>query len=672
MGIVSEGIRDQTLQAGSVAIFDGALQDGLHGGSVLDSRPARRQDRRRTPMRPLREALLDHFGHADFRPGQEEVVQSVLAGRPTLAVLPTGAGKSLCYQLPAILAPGTALIVSPLIALMKDQVDSLRERGIAAGKLTSADDPEERRATYSALLAGELKLLYVAPERLSRPDFREVLGRIPLSLLAVDEAHCVSQWGHDFRPDYLAIREVVQSLQPPRLAAFTATATPEVREEIGTALGMHDPALFVRGFRRPDLRLEVRRARTEDERQLELRELIENRRQGRPALVYAATRKQTEESAAALRAAGLRAAHYHAGCEAEQRAQVQEDFLADKLDVLVATNAFGMGIDKPDIRLLIHAAMPSSVESYYQEVGRAGRDGQGAEAILLARPKDARTAEFLITEGNPDGEQSTHVQLALRRLSRMQRFVNGPTCRHRSVLEYFGDPDASELMSGCDACDRCDAETRAEYQDLSEPRQLIVRKALAGVARTHERYGRGRVAEMLAGSQSAALKKSGLDRLTTFGLLEKQGKAFVLELLDCLEESGLIRTVGTQYPLLGLTEAGNEVMQDRDRACMRWPQGARAGSSARRRGGAPAALPEGFDSALYNRLVVWRAEVAKLNARPAYTVFHDRSLKEIAALAPTELDTLALVNGIGPAKLEVYGPSLLALVRDEEAVVPQL
>lgn len=599
-------------------------------------------------------------------------MQSVLAGRPTLAVLPTGAGKSLCYQLPALLAPGTALVISPLIALMKDQVDALRERGIAAGKLTSADDPEERRATWSALLAGELKLLYVAPERLSRPDFQEALSRIEVSLIAVDEAHCVSQWGHDFRPDYLAIRQVVQSLKPPRIAAFTATATPEVREEIGSALGMDgELALFVRGFRRPDLRLEVQRVRSEDDRLAALRSLVQERRQDRPALVYAATRRQTEDTASHMQALGLRAAHYHAGCEPQERARVQEQFLSDQLDVLVATNAFGMGIDKPDIRLLVHAAMPSSVESYYQEVGRAGRDGAGAQAVLLARAKDARTAEFLITEGNPDGEQPPHVQHALRRLSRMLRFVQGPTCRHRAVLEYFGDPDASDLMDGCDGCDRCDAATRAEYVELTEGRQLIVRKALAGVARTHERYGRGRVADMLAGSQSAAIKKSGLDRLSTFGLLAEQGRVFTLELLDCLEEAGLIHTVGTQYPLLGLTESGNEVMQDRKQAVMRWPRGAIGGAAARGKRG-PAEIPEGFDSDLYTRLVTWRAAVAQANGRPAYTVFHDRTLKAVAARAPEATAELSALPGIGPAKLEVYGPSLLALVRGEEAEVPVL
>lgn len=599
----------------------------------------------------------------------------MIDGRPTLAVLPTGAGKSLCYQLPAVLGPGTALVVSPLIALMKDQVDALNAQGIAAAKLTSADSPEQRSATYSALLAGELKLLYVAPERLSRLDFRETLSRVSISLIAIDEAHCVSQWGHDFRPDYLAIRQVIEDLQPPQLAAFTATATPEVREEIGAALGMHDPALFVRGFRRPDLRLEVRRMRGEAERLETLTELVTGQRQGRPALVYAATRRQTEETAEALRAVGLRAQHYHAGCESEWRTQVQEQFLADELDVLIATNAFGMGIDKPDIRLLVHIATPSSVESYYQEVGRAGRDGQGASAVLLASGKDARTAEFLITEGNPhpDTAQPPHVQHALRRLARMVRFVSSPTCRHRAVLDYFGDPDAASLQDGCDNCDRCDADVRAGVEELSDDRQLIARKALSGVARTHERYGRTRVADMLAGSQSAAIKKSGLDRLTTFGLLAAQGRTFALDLLDALEEAGLVRTVGTQYPLLGLTELGNEVMQDRERAELRWPQqrsltqskrtGNGAGSSRRAR---PIDLPDGFDSDLYARLVEWRSQTARENAKPAYTVLHDRTLRAVAAEAPESNQSLAALPGIGPSKLEVYGDAILAVVAEHQ------
>jgi len=621
-------------------------------------------------MRDLHTCLQDRFGHADFRPGQQEVVESVLSGRPTLAVLPTGAGKSLCYQLPAVLAEGTALIVSPLIALMKDQVDALRERGIAAGKLTSADSPEERRATYSALHNGELQLLYVAPERLSRMDFRETLSSVPISLIAIDEAHCVSQWGHDFRPDYLAIRQVIDALQPARLAAFTATATPEVREEIGAALGMQDPALFVRGFRRSDLRLEVHKMRGEADRLDTLRELVQEQRQGRPALVYAATRRQTEETAASLRAAGLRAQHYHAGCEPDWRTQAQEDFLADKLDVLIATNAFGMGIDKPDIRLLVHIATPSSVESYYQEVGRAGRDGQGATAVLLASSKDARTAEFLITEGNPNGEQPPHIQHALRRLARMVRFVSSPTCRHRAVLEYFGDPDASDLQAGCEACDRCDDEARAGLEEVDEAKQLIVRKALAGVARTHERYGRTRVADMLAGSKSAALRKSGLDQLSTFGLLAAQGRSFVLDLIDALEESGLVHTVGTQYPLLGLTELGNEVMQDRAQAELRWPVArsrfdqSRATSRSTSKQARPIDLPDGFDPALYARLVEWRSSTARENAKPAYTVLHDRTLRAVAAQAPESTESLAELPGIGPSKLEVYGEAILAVVAE--------
>jgi ATP-dependent DNA helicase RecQ len=614
-------------------------------------------------MPALLPALKRHFGHDSFRPGQEEVVRSILSGRPTVAVLPTGAGKSLCFQLPALLCEGTAVVISPLIALMKDQVDALRQRGIPAAKITSAETPEEKSAVFTAFRQGQLKLLYIAPERLAQPGFRELLQQVPLSLLAVDEAHCVSQWGHDFRPDYLAIHEVVRQITPPRIAALTATATPEVQDEMGVALGMQSPAVFVRGFHRPDLRLDVIRTRGEADRLEQLEELVKDRPEGRAVLAYASTRKQTEAAAEHLRACGFVAKHYHAGCEAGYRTQIQDEFLQDKLDVLIATNAFGMGIDKPDIRLLIHLALPTSVESYYQEVGRAGRDGLGGRAVLLHQAKDARTAEFLLTEGNPNQEQPPHVMAALRKLSRLISFANGSTCRHRSVLEYFGDPDAVRLLQGCNQCDRCSDDTFEQRRELTDDEHTTVRMALSGVARAHGQYGRGRVAAMLVGANTEEIRRSGLNRLSTHGLLKDYGRVFVLELLDSLEESGLICTTGTQYPLLEITSDGADLMHDRLRQALRWP-GEGKDLTGRNRRTSPVSSPDcdGFDEEIFRILAKWRRELAQGMKKPPYTVFADRTLKLIAKHKPHSLEEMAQIHGIGPAKLEKYGDAVLKLL----------
>ncbi len=615
-------------------------------------------------MPALLPALQRHFGHDEFRPGQEEVVRSILSGRPTVAVLPTGAGKSLCFQLPALLCEGTAVIVSPLIALMKDQVDALRQRGIAAAKITSAEDAEEKHEVLSAFRNGQLKMLYIAPERLAQPSFRELLNQVPISLLAVDEAHCVSHWGHDFRPDYLSIRDVVRQTNPPRLAALTATATPEVQEEMGQALGMQQPAVFVRGFHRPDLHLDVIRTRGEADRLEQLEQLVRERDDDKAVLVYASTRKQTEAAAEHLRALGFAAKHYHAGCESDYRSRVQEEFLQDKLDVLTATNAFGMGIDKPDIRLLIHLALPTSVESYYQEVGRAGRDGDGGRAVLLHQAKDARTAEFLITEGNPQQEQPPHIQVALRKLSRLISFANGSTCRHRSVLEYFGDPDAKELLQGCNHCDRCSDDSLEKRRELSDQEHTWVRMALSGVARAHGQYGRARVAAMLVGANTAEIRRSGLDRLSTHGLLKELGRQFVLDLLDSLEESGLICTVGTQYPLLEITQDGVDVMQNRVRQALRWPGEGEDLNGRKRKAYSPVSSPDfdGFDEELFRILAQWRRKLALEAKKPPYTVFGDKTLKLIAKHRPGSLEEMAQIHGVGPAKLEQYGEAVLELI----------
>lgn len=629
-------------------------------------------------------ALQARFGHTAFRPGQREVVCSVLEGRPTIAVLPTGAGKSLCYQLPAVLCPGTAVVISPLIALMKDQVDALRARGIAAARITSADAAAERRDAEARLAAGALDLIYVAPERLRSESFLQALSHAKLALVAVDEAHCVSEWGHDFRPDYLRIKPLLERLRPPRLAAFTATATPELRDELGVALGMEEPALFVRGFNRPNIHLRVQRARNETDRLHTLENLVRGRDGVGPALVYVATRKQAEHAAAALAAAGFAARHYHAGMDGAARHAVQEDFLGNRVDAMVATNAFGMGIDKPDVRLLVHLALPASLEAYYQEVGRAGRDTQPALAVLLYTFRDARTQEFLIQRDDAETEleldpgasaaRASYREGALRRLQRMLRYAAGSTCRRRTILDYFGDPDAANFLDGCGSCDRCLA-ADSDRQPLDETRQTLVRMALSGVARAGGRVGRGRIAAMLAGRDTQAVRQLGFHRLSTFGLLEAHERNWIMDLLDALEEAGLVRTHGSQYPVLGLTERGAAVMRNEERAVMSWPGPPQARPPRQRASrsdlapvaaepttSAPAPLASDVDSRIYQALADWRLDAARSLQQPAYCVLSNATLREIARFRPANLEQLAAMKGIGPSKLERYGAALLEVL----------
>ncbi|RMH03285.1 MAG: ATP-dependent DNA helicase RecQ [Planctomycetota bacterium] len=623
----------------------------------------------------LLDTALRRFGHASFRPGQREIAASVLSGRPTIAVLPTGGGKSLCYQLPAVLADGTALVVSPLIALMKDQVDGLQRLGIPAARITSADPVAARRAAEASLAAGALKLVYAAPERLRNASFLAALERARLSLVAVDEAHCVSQWGHDFRPDYLAIRPLLARIRPPRLAAFTATATPELRQELGTALGMADPALFVRGFDRPNLRLTVVRCAGERERLARLSELVRGRPGPAPALVYAATRRQTEEAAAELARHGLRADFYHAGLDGADRHDRQERFLADDLDALVATNAFGMGIDKPDVRLLIHLAAPPSIEAYYQEVGRAGRDGLPAEAVLLFTFRDFRTAEFLIRRSHEEacaeaaaaGEddparaeaREQHLRSRLLRLQRMRGFAGGRSCRRRAILAYFGDPDADRLLSGCGSCDRC-LETGEAAEVPVGGRRTLLLQALSGVARAGGRYGRRRVADMLIGSRAQAILNSPLARLSTYGLLAGRPRTFVLDLLDRCEEAGLVRITGSEYPLLAITDQGLAVLRGQEEPRLVWPEPAdRTGPAPKRRPPAAGDLAPA-ERELFAALREWRRRTAA--GRPAFTVLNDATLREICRRRPTNAEELLAVPGIGPARLDRYGDAILALV----------
>jgi ATP-dependent DNA helicase RecQ len=519
---------------------------------------------------PLTEILRHRFSHQSFRPGQAPVVQCAIDGHDLLAVMPTGSGKSLCYQLPAVVLPGLTLVVSPLISLMKDQVGELNRREIPAGALNSTQGPDERHAVFDALHAGRLRLLYVAPERFASSQFMKILTATPLARFVVDEAHCVSAWGHDFRPDYRRLAEAALECRrsdngpgrPPMLA-FTATATPEVRDDIVSLLALREPRVFVSGFDRPNIELRVLPVSGDIEKHERLPALVGARR----ALVYAATRRRSEDAAATLAAAGLASAPYHAGLTETERSRVQDRFAVGKLQVVCATNAFGMGIDRPDIDAVIHADIPGSVEAYYQEVGRAGRDGRCATATLLWNFADVRTRKYLIDkarEEDPDRPRPAvdPAELARRReldhakLKRMIAYAETSSCLRATILRYFGDPAAREP---CDGCGNCLTRTLLDADQL-----LLVRKILSGVARAGERYGRRRITAMLLGLTDDLPEP--LTRLSTTGLLRDQDARSIERWIESATAGGLLEMSNDQYRTLRLTRLGREVMAGRETA----------------------------------------------------------------------------------------------------------
>ena len=510
------------------------------------------------------ETLGTRFGHAQFRRGQEPIVSAVLDGRDVLAVMPTGSGKSLCYQLPAVILPGTTIVVSPLISLMKDQVDELNRRGIAAGAIHSMAGAAARREIEQAARAGRLRLLYVAPERFASDTFLELLTILPVSRFVVDEAHCVSEWGHDFRPDYRRLRVAATSCRRgdglpgrPPIAAFTATATPEVRDDIVEMLGLEQPRVLVSGFDRPNIFLRIERVSGEYEKHAMLPALV----RGRRALVYAATRKTAEAAARVLSDDGIAAAPYHAGLKDAERTRVQDAFADGSLRVVCATNAFGMGIDRPDVDAVVHYAIPGSVEAYYQEIGRAGRDGRRATATLLWDYADVATREFLIDgprrensayrRGVPADpvERERRKELEHRKLRRMIEYAGCTGCLRAAILQYFGDADA---CSSCPACGNCAPRALDAYESD------MVRKLLAGIARAGERYGRRRIVGMLAGAHDLPPALSGL---STAGLLRHEPEESIGAWLDAVVAAGLAAVSDDRYRTLRLTPAGRDVMR---------------------------------------------------------------------------------------------------------------
>ena len=598
-------------------------------------------------------------------------MRAVLTGRDVLAVMPTGSGKSIGYQLPALLLPGLTLVVSPLIALMKDQVDELLRRGIRAAAIHSGRGADDRRDALRAARAGELDLLYVAPERFASGAFRELLADVPLALFAVDEAHCVSEWGHDFRPDYRTLAEAAEACRRsdgesgrPPLAAFTATATPEVRDDIVQLLAMRQPAVFVAGFDRPNIHLDVQRVSGEIEKRRRLPSIVGGRR----ALVYAATRKSAERAAEALSDAGVAAEAYHAGLDERARTRIQDAFAAGRLQVVCATNAFGMGIDRPDIEAVVHFEIPGSLEAYYQEIGRGGRDGRRADATLLWNYADVRTREFFIEREDSEDDPRTRRaainpeqrerkrELDRAKFKRMIGYADAAGCLRATILRYFGERDA---VSRCGFCGNC-----GRRAGLGEEQLLLVRKVLSGVARGGERWGKRKIAAMLTGRLEDLPET--LAGLSTTGILSDQPPKTVEAWIDSAIGAELLRASDDVYRTLSLTRLGRDVMAGRVSAVELAPPRTEAPreKKAARRGKASLPLDAAgpVDEALLERLRSWRREEATRRGVPAYVVFHDKTLAAIASHRPSTLSSLSGVPGIGPAKLDAYGSAILALI----------
>lgn len=702
-------------------------------------------------MEKAREALKRHFGHEEFRNPQQEIVHAILSGQNTLVIMPTGGGKSLCYQLPALLLEGVTLVVSPLIALMKDQVDTLRARGIPAGMINSSQSWQEQRMTLDGMRSGALKLVYISPERFRAESFVRSLEGTRIAMLAIDEAHCISQWGHDFRPDYMRLGEAVEILDRPLCTAFTATATPEVREDIVKNLRLRDPKVFVSGFSRPNLSFSIRIVERKLQKEVRMRKIIEEHKTG---IIYCATRKSVDSVSAGLTDDNIPHVIYHAGMPQAMREAAQDAFVNGYASVAVATSAFGMGIDRSDIRFVCHYEMPGSIEAFYQEAGRAGRDGKPAFCEMLFMHADKRIQEFFIEGANPDVSTIRQVygfirsrinsdnemflpadEIAdglpgktnpmavntsighLRRRGYLERFdVTGERirgtrvlqpeitcselelasstlaekkrrdhdklkkviqmayareCRQSWILKYFGEP----VTENCLRCDECNNEYNTRTLNAEET--AIVQKALSGVARMSQRvnrydwaprFGKVKIISCLLGSKESKLINLGLDKLSTYGLLKEYGKPFTNQLFKSLEDARLIETVEGEFPLLRLTESGSKVMFGNAIVALEWPEPDNDGTTDSGGSGSRTQneIPD-INQDLYRQLVSLRDQIRRQRGNvPAYTIFPNNVLAQLAHLKPASSKQAMEIKGIGPVKAQSILPDFLDAIRKFE------
>jgi len=602
--------------------------------------------RRAQVVEELRGILRKYWGYDEFRPLQAEAMQSVVEGRDSVVVLPTGGGKSLCFQAPALHLPGLAVVVSPLISLMKDQVDALADCGVPAACVNSTISPVEKRQVADDVRSGKLKLLYLSPERLMTERTLDFLKSTKLSFFAIDEAHCISDWGHDFRPEYRMLRALKQQFPGVAVHAYTATATENVRHDIARELHLAKPNMLVGSFDRPNLVYRVQR-RTDISKQI--REVID-RHPNESGVIYCIRRADVEATADMLKGMGLKALPYHAGMDDAKRQKNQDAFINDRAKIIVATVAFGMGIDKSDVRYVIHAAAPKSLEAYQQESGRAGRDGLEAECCLFWSAGDFQSWRRLQADLPPKA-----YEIAMEVLGGIEKFCTGVTCRHQAILNYFGQ--RSEEPS-CNACDVCLAEV-----DLVENPLVISQKILSCVIRLNQNFGGDYTAMVLSGSREARILENGHDKLTTYGLLQHEGKKSVRDWIEQLVGQGYLDKVG-EYSLLQVTSTGRDVLKGEETPRLLKPVEGEAGKSSKKESKVSKASWEGVDKGLFEALRVLRKEKAEEKGLPPFIIFSDATLRNLAKFRPTTLDNLLNVPGIGEKKSAEYGEDFMQSIAD--------
>ena len=583
-------------------------------------------------LNKARQILQKFYGYEDFRLGQKKVVESLLNRNDTVAIMPTGAGKSICFQIPALLFEGVTLVISPLISLMKDQVDSLRQLGIAAVYINSSVSKAQLYKDLQDISAGFYKIIYIAPERLTSEYLPDSFKNLNISMVAVDEAHCLSQWGHDFRPSYRNILNFTNSLRiKPIISAFTATATPEVKTDIINLLGLKQPNVFVTGFDRPNLYFSVLRGEVKDKFVID----YVKKHQDEAGIIYVGTRKDVDALQVLLEIKGIKAGRYHAGMTDDERNQMQEDFLYDNLSVMVATNAFGMGIDKPNVRYVIHYNMPKNMEAYYQEAGRAGRDGLSGNCILLYSPQDTQLQKFLISKST---ESEIRQQLEYKRLQSMVDYCHTPQCLRAFILHYFGEFDVEEH---CDNCSNCKLE--GELIDIT----IDAQKVLSCVYRMHERFGVKMIAEVLKGSKSAKVKQFNFERLSTYGLMKERKLKDISDLILRLSAMQYLDITESQYPVVTLNELSWQVLRGQKKVWQKMVIVKKAKAKGE----------------LFEALRSLRKELATKEKLPPYMIFSDATLTQMATDKPTDLELMKNIRGVGEFKLQKYGEEFLTVIK---------